>query len=297
MSSVERAAGVIKLLKDEEWSTLIGLEKASASYGFAEAGMVSRLSKLPAERVAFALDKLNKKGMIVGSGRNYVLTREAVEALALREYVRRDVIAALGAIIAKGKESDVFEALSEEGRVYALKFFKLGRISFTRARKKRFLERAEIRSWLTLNYEAAKREYSALRALAGRLESFPRAVSYNRSSVLLEELSGVRLSTRPELVDPKAALSSILNAVRVAFLEANLVNGDLSEYNILTDGEKVWLIDWPQAVHSSHPNAPELLRHDVSSVLKFFVRAYGVAAGEKDSMSYVTGKRANLEEN
>jgi len=295
LSSVERAAALVKLLKDEEWKTLIGLEKASASYGFAEVGMISRLSHLPVERVAFALDKLNKKEMVLGSGRNYALTREAVEALALREYVHRDVIAALGAIIAKGKESDVYEALSEEGRVYALKFFKLGRVSFTRARRKRFLERAEIRSWLTLNYEAAKREYTALMALAGRQETFPRAVSYNRSSVLLEELAGVRLSTRPELIDPKATLFSILAAVRVAFLEANLVNADLSEYNILTDGEKVWLIDWPQAVHGSHPNAQELLRHDVLTVLKFFSRAYGLASDAEAAMDYVLGKAARLE--
>ena len=295
MSSVERAAGVIKLLKDEEWKTLLGLEKASASYGFADAGMISRLSRLPQERVRFALDRLNKKEMVVGSGRNYVLTREAVEALALKEYVRRDVIAALGAIIAKGKESDVYEALSEEGRVYALKFFKLGRISFTRARRRRLAERAEIKSWVTLNYEAAKREYSSLRALAGRLEAFPRAVSYNRSSVLLEELSGVRLSNRPELVDPKQALTRILAAMRVAFVDANLVNADLSEYNILTDGERVWLIDWPQAVHASHPNAVELLHHDVNAVLKFFTRAYGVTLGAETAFEYVTGKRPSLE--
>lgn len=295
MSSVERAAAVIKLLKDEEWKTLVGLERASASYGFADAGMISRLSRLPSERVRFALDKLNKKEMVVGNGRNYVLTREAVEALALREYVRRDVIAALGAIIAKGKESDVYEALSEEGRVYALKFFKLGRISFTRARKKRFLERAEIRSWVTLNYEAAKREYTALLSLGGRLEAFPRAISYNRSSVLLEELSGIRLSNRPELVDASGTLSRILGAVRVAFVDGNLVNADLSEYNILTDGERVWLIDWPQAVHASHPNALELLRHDVVAVLKFFARAYGVASDEERAVDYVMGMRLTLE--
>jgi RIO kinase 2 len=295
LSSVDRAAAVVKLLKDEEWKTLLGLEKASTSYGYADVGMVSRLSRLPPERVAFALGRLNKKEMVVGSGRNYVLTREAVEALALREYVRRDVIAALGAIIAKGKESDVFEALSEEGRVYALKFFKLGRVSFTRARRKRFLEKAEIRSWLTLNYEAAKREYTALRALAGLSESFPRVVSYDRSSVLLEELSGVRLSTRPGLGNPRHTLDSILVAVRTAFVEAGLVNGDLSEYNILTDGERVWLIDWPQAVRASHPNAPELLRHDVSSVLKFFNRAYSIPLETEPAMAFVTGKKPSLE--
>jgi len=93
----------------------------------------------------------------------------------------------------------------------------------------------------------------------------------------------------------RLTLSSIMESVRVAFLDANLVNADLSEYNILTDGEKVWLIDWPQAVHATHPNALELLRHDVSAVLKFFNRAYGVPGNEEAAMDYVTGKRPALE--
>jgi len=237
---------------------------------------------------------LNKREMVVGSGRNTAMTRAGVEALALKEYVRRDVIAALGAIIAKGKESDVYEALSEEGTTYALKFFKLGRVSFTRTRKKRFIERAESRNWITLNYEAAKREYSSLRALVGLSQGFPRVVSYNRSTVLLEELSGVRLSTRPELLDPESTLARVLATMRAAYLDPGLINADLSEYNILTDAEKVWLIDWPQAVDRTHPNAQDLLRHDVTSVVKFFARAYGVEVDVERAMHYVTGKTATL---
>jgi len=294
LSSVERAAREVKLLKDEEWKTLLGLEKASMIYGFADEGMISRLSLIPVDRVRFALDMLNKREMVVGSGRNTAMTRAGVEALALKEYVRRDVIAALGAIIAKGKESDVYEALSEEGTTYALKFFKLGRVSFTRTRKKRFIERAESRNWITLNYEAAKREYSSLRALGGLGQGFPRVVSYNRSTVLLEELSGVRLSTRPELLDPESTLARVLATMRAAYLGSGLINADLSEYNILTDAEKVWLIDWPQAVDRTHPNAQDLLRHDVTSVVKFFARAYGVEVDVERAMHYVTGKTATL---
>ncbi|MDV3244036.1 MAG: hypothetical protein LYZ66_02525 [Nitrososphaerales archaeon] len=264
-------------------------------YGSADSGMVSRLSKQPHERVRFALDQLNKKGLVVGRGMNYALTKEAIETLALRDYVKRDLIAALGAIIAKGKESDVYETFDDEGMLYALKFFKLGRTSFTRVRKKRFLERAELKSWISMNYEAAKREYGALRRLQGLGRSFPHVVAYNRSTVLLEELSGVRLSQRPELEDPRALLILILNAMRKAFVTGGLVNGDMSEYNILTDGSEVWLIDWPQAVTASHPNSAELMRHDVSAVVRFFRRAYRVDVDEDKALAYVRGSSAPLE--
>jgi len=263
-------------------------------YGLAEAGMVSRLGRLPPERVAFALNQLSKKDMVVRRGSSYGPTTAAIEAMALREHVRRGLIAALGAIIAKGKESDVYEAFDDEGRLYALKFFKLGRTSFTQVRKKRPLPRSETKSWISLNYEAARREYAALRRLAGLSPSFPKALAYNRSTVLLEELSGVRLSGRPELVDPRAVLGQILSAGRASF-KAGLINGDLSEYNILTDGARVWLIDWPQSVGSSHPNASSLLSHDVLSVIRFFRRAYRISIDERKAVEYVSGRAASLE--
>jgi RIO kinase 2 len=112
---------------------------------------------------------------------------------------------------------------------------------------------------------------------------------------LLEELSGVRLSQRPYLEDPPAALRTVIESMRTAYTRAGLVNADLSEYNILTDGASVWLIDWPQAVDSTHPNSKELLVHDVKAVLTFFNRAYGVKADFQKSLDYVSGVTAGLE--
>ena len=46
------------------------------------------------------------------------------------------------------------------------------------------------------------------------------------------------------------------------YTKGTMVNGDVSEYNILFDGEMPWIIDWPQYVTSNHPNAKELLSRD-----------------------------------
>ncbi|MGD0478108.1 MAG: RIO1 family regulatory kinase/ATPase [Nitrososphaerales archaeon] len=295
MSTTERAARILKSLKDEEWRTLAGLEEAATGHGTADIGRLARMSRLPLERVRFAVGQLEKRQLVSRRGSGYALTKEAVEAMALRDYVKRDLIFALGAVIAKGKESDVYETLTEEGSPLALKFYKLGRTSFTRVRKKRFREGAEMRSWTTANYEAAKREYTALKKLEGLSPVFPRAIAFSRSTVLLEELAGVRLSQRPELEDPEAAARTVLESIRKAFLLAGLVNADLSEYNILTTGAALWLIDWPQAVGASHPNCRELLEHDVTAVVKFFRKAYGVELDEKKALLFATGEEENLE--
>ncbi|HYC11074.1 MAG TPA: RIO1 family regulatory kinase/ATPase [Nitrososphaerales archaeon] len=295
MSSTENAARVLKSLKDEEWRTLAGLERSTSGYGTPDLGRLSRMSRLPPERVKFATEELERKGLATRRGRGFVLTREGVEVMALKDYVKKDLIFALGAIIAKGKESDVYEALTEEGAVYALKLYKIGRISFTSIRKKRVRENAEFRSWMTANYDAARREYDALRKLEGLSAAFPKAVAYSRSTVLLEELSGVRLSQRPYLEAPAMALGTIVESMRIAYLRAGLVNADLSEYNILTDGASVWLIDWPQAVAASHPNGAELLLHDVKAVTAFFRRAYSVESDYARTFDYVSGKIDRLE--
>lgn len=63
------------------------------------------------------------------------------------------------------------------------------------------------------------------------------------------------MATRPALVDTQKCLGAILEAERLAYVRGGLVNADLSENNILTGGKRVWLIDWPQAVGGTHPNA------------------------------------------
>jgi RIO-like serine/threonine protein kinase len=295
MSTTENAARVLKSVKDEEWRTLAGLERSTSGSGTPDLGRLSRMARLPRERVRFATDELEKKGLIMRKGHGYALTKEGVEVMALKDYVKKDLIFALGAAIAKGKESDVYEALTEEGTAYALKFYKIGRVSFTSIRKTRVREVADFRSWMTANYDAARREYDALRKLQGLSPCFPKAIAYSRSTVLLEELSGVRLSNRPYLENPRSALLTIIEAMRIAFVRAELVNADLSEYNILSDGAAVWLIDWPQAVGASHPNGSDLLTHDVKAVLSFFRRAYDVGLDQDATFAYVTGKADQLE--
>jgi RIO kinase 2 len=295
LSSVESAARALKALKDEEWRTLAGLERTSAGYGTADIGRLSRSSRLPKERVSFAVSDLEKRGLLSRRGAGFALTREGVEAMALKDYVRKDLIFALGAIIAKGKESDVYEVLTEEGVPLALKFYKIGRTSFTRARRRRAAETSDIRSWMTTNYAAASREYRSLRKLDGLSGVFPRAISYSRSTVLLEQVSGVRLSQRPYLEDPAGVEAAIFGAMRKALEVAGLVNADLSEYNILTNGSSIWIIDWPQAVDSTHPNSEELLKHDVTAVATFFGRAYGVTVDAERALGFVRGEAQTLE--
>lgn len=248
------------------------------------------MSGLPRDRVAYALAELNKKGLVGFAGENYVLYSSGLDLLALKHYADLDYAMALGKLIAKGKESDVYEVLSPRSELYALKIFRLGRTSFRDVKRKRSKDRADANTWIMSNYFAARHEFAALAKLGKVTQHVPRAVDQDRHTVLLQELPGVRLSNRPELQDPLRLLSSILSTIRAARVKCGMINGDLSEYNILTDGKSAWLIDWPQWVPPTHPNATELMKHDVETVLRFFSRAYGVSADLDAAISYVDGK-------
>ena len=275
-------------LKPEEWQALRALEKCTLGKATTSAESIAKVSGQPLDRVNFGLNELNKRKLI-GSGRTYEIYVPAVDLLALKFYADKDYAHALGKLIAKGKESDVYEVLSGKGDLYALKLFRLGRTSFRDVTRKRHASSKQLNTWLDINYEAAHREFHALARLAEVTKNVPVAVATNRHTVLLKELPGVRLTNRPELVDAKKVLRQTMDTVHDAYTKAGMINGDLSEYNILTDGATVWLIDWPQWVGIDHPNAKELMRRDVGAVAKFFERSYGLSADIEALVGYVTG--------
>jgi len=275
-------------LKPEEWQALRALEKCTLGKATTSAESIAKVSGQPLDRVNFGLNELNKRKLI-GSGRTYELYIPAVDLLALKFYADKDYAHALGKLIAKGKESDVYEVLSEKGELYALKLFRLGRTSFRDVTRKRHASSRQFNTWLDVNYQAARREFNALEKLSEFTKNVPVAVATNRHTVLLKELPGVRLTSRPQLVDARKVFREIMDTVREAYTKAGMINGDLSEYNILTDGAAVWLIDWPQWVGRDHPNAKELMKRDVRAVEKFFERSYGLSADVDALVTYVTG--------
>jgi RIO kinase 2 len=289
LSATDIAASLIMQLKPEEWQALRALEKCTLGKATTSAESIAKVSGQPLDRVNFGLDELNKRKLVGRSGRIFEIYIPAVDLLALKFYADKDYAHALGKLIAKGKESDVVELLSGKGDLYALKLFRLGRTSFRDVTRKRHASSRQFNTWLDVNYQAARREFNALERLSEVTKNVPVAVATNRHTVLLKELPGVRLTNRPELVDPRKVLREIMDTVREAYVKAGMINGDLSEYNILTDGAAVWLIDWPQWVGKDHPNAKELMKRDVGAVVKFFDRSYGLSTDIDALVGYVTG--------
>jgi RIO kinase 2 len=98
-----------------------------------------------------------------------------------------------------------------------------------------------------------------------------------------------------EVEEPTTILKEILVNVRKAYLEAGVVHGDLSEYNVLLNPDmSVLIIDWPQYVQKTHPNAGDMLLRDVKNVTDFFMRKFRVKIKVEDALSFVLGETENI---
>jgi RIO kinase 2 len=103
-------------------------------------------------------------------------------------------------------------------------------------------------------------------------------------------IEGAELSDWKQIRKPEKVLKEILRNVRKAYLKAGVIHADLSEYNIiLKPNMHILIIDWPQYVTMTHPNAKQLLTRDIKNILQYFKRKYMLKVKLKEALAYVTG--------
>ncbi len=193
-----------------------------------------------------------------------------------------------------GKEADVFDALDPKGVRVAVKFHRLGRISFRQTRRKRGYIK-EHTSWLFQSRSAAEKEFQGLKLVYAHGVAVPEPLCQNRHAIVMGVIEGAELAKWKEVDDSVAVLREILGNVKKTFLEAGVVHADLSEYNILLKADMhVLIIDWPQYVTVDHPNAEDLLTRDIKNVLDFFERKFRLKADLQKAYDFVTGKVRTL---
>jgi RIO kinase 1 len=98
-----------------------------------------------------------------------------------------------------------------------------------------------------------------------------------RNNVLLMEFIGKNGVNAPSLkeqtpANPDKIYASLLTNITRLYRKADLVHGDLSEYNVMIWKRKPVIFDVSQAVPTSHPMAEELLRRDLGNLNRFFSR-------------------------
>jgi RIO kinase 2 len=297
MSSADIAVQVFRELENTDFRILHIIEAAMAKREFVPTEQIQKYAKLPLERIQFTLSKLDKLGLtyrVKGAYTGYTLNYAGYDSLAINTLVKAGIITSFGQTLGVGKEADVYDALNPNGKRIAVKFHRLGRVSFRQTRRKRGYIR-EHSTWLFQSHLAAEKEFQTMQLVYENGVSVPEPISQNRHVIAMGIIEGAELSRYKDIGKPQTVLREILRNVRKTYLKAHVIHADLSEYNIILkpDGH-ILIIDWPQAIKVDHANAAELLERDLENVLTFFSRKFSIKLTVKEACDYVTGEARSL---
>ncbi|MEL9969509.1 MAG: serine protein kinase RIO [Metallosphaera sp.] len=182
----------------------------------------------------------------------------------------------LGAI-ASGKEAKVYPAKNSSDKIIALKIYYTSTASHKRAiRKYTSLDNrinSKFSSTKELIYGWARKEFSNLLKMYKSGVRVPEPYLLIKN-VLAMEFIGYGINRSPLLAELDEVTQDIyldvLAQVETMVIKAQLVHGDLSEYNIMVKDDKAYIIDVGQALPLKDNGSLELLARDLANVNKFF---------------------------
>jgi RIO kinase 2 len=293
MSSAEKAAGLLLQLDPKDFRVLQAIELGMAKFYFVPLEEVIKYANLDSSEVEFRLRELDRKDLIYRQAEpylGYILNYSGYDCLALNALAKADMLSSFGKSLGVGKEADIYDALTDEGGLVAVKFHRLGRTSFRETRRKRgYVTKRGHVPWLYQSRLAAEKEFQMMKRAHEAGVSVPKPIHQNRHVVVMSYIDGYNLVDVDSLDDPEGFLDDILMNVREAF-KVGVVHSDLSEFNVVVQrGGRVLLIDWPQAVTLDHPNADALLSRDIRNLLRYFRRKFNVERSLNEAITYVKG--------
>jgi RIO kinase 1 len=200
--------------------------------------------------------------------------------MVLYRFLNSGTIDEVTGVVSAGKEARVYAGKTKEGEERAVKIyltssaeFKKGMMMYIegdyRFKNVKRDTRSLISTW-------AQKEFRNLEAAARAKVRVPKPIAVDRNIVIMEFIGKDR-SPAPSLKeqgpkDPVKSYKQLLLFMRRLYQKAELVHGDLSEYNIMIWNGKMVVFDMSQSVPISHPLAQELLNRDITNVNRFFSR-------------------------
>ncbi|CAG8775408.1 16126_t:CDS:2, partial [Gigaspora rosea] len=157
----------------------------------------------------------------------------------------------------------------------ALKIHRLGRISFRTIKSNRdYLQKRKSASWMYMSRLAAMKEYAFMKVLYENGFPVPEPIDSVRHCVVMELIDAYPLRQITDVQDPGQLYSDLMNLI-VRLAQHGLIHGDFNEFNILIkeNGNPV-LIDFPQMVSTSHPDAEWYFNRDVECIHTFFKKRF-----------------------
>uniref|UniRef100_A0A182IKD3 Serine/threonine-protein kinase RIO2 n=1 Tax=Anopheles atroparvus TaxID=41427 RepID=A0A182IKD3_ANOAO len=276
---------VLRYLSKEDFRILTAIEMGMKNHELVPGALVAAIASLKSGGVHRLLRELCKQKLLTYErGKRfdgYRLTNMGYDYLALKSLTLRGSISGFGNQIGVGKESNIYTVVDEQETPLCLKLHRLGRVCFRNIKEKRdYHGKRHKMSWLYLSRISATREFAYMKALHERGFPVPKPIDFNRHCVIMELVDGYPLTNVCEVGNVEALYDDLMNLI-VRLGNCGVIHGDFNEFNIMITQDQVpILIDFPQMISTSHPNAEMYFDRDVQGVRELFRKKFAYESEE-----------------
>jgi RIO kinase 1 len=243
--------------------------------------------------------RLEEMGIRIKDANNFKVRDnvfDEVTFLALHKLAHKKWFTAIGGSISTGKEANVFYGEREEAAI-AIKIYRIQSANFTTMSSyitgdRRFSQVKKSRKDLIFAW--TRKEFSNLVRAKDAGIPVPEPIVWDRNILIMSflgegECPFPQLRTA-DIREPAEVYDMILNYIGILYKKAEIVHGDLSEFNILY-GDKPYIIDMGQSVTRDHPRALQFLMRDIRNINRFFKKRCDIKT-EYDVFNTITGLHA-----
>jgi RIO kinase 1 len=200
--------------------------------------------------------------------------------MVIYDFLNSGVLYEVHGVVNAGKEARVYWGKDKEGKDLAVKIYLTASAEFRKGMLK-YIEgdyrfKGVKRDTRSLIFTWAQKEFRNLEQASRAKVRVPKPIAV-KNNVLIMEFIGKNGVNAPSLKEqppnkPDRVYSVLLTYLKRLYRKAELVHGDLSEYNIMMWKGEVVIFDVAQAVPTSHPMAEFFLRRDLTNLNRFFSR-------------------------
>ncbi len=189
-----------------------------------------------------------------------------------------------------GKEANIFSAKKKDGTKIIIKIYRVNTCDFNRMfellrRDPRFPKISKNKQKIVNAW--ASREFKNLHKARDGGVTVPTPYLIKENILLMEFIGDGEPAKqiKDEQPESKAFLDEIVQNMKKLH-KANLVHGDLSQFNILTLHNHPIFIDFSQSMELTTQYAKEMLQRDIRNIANFFNKI-GIKASEEEMMKKI----------
>ncbi|MEM2994746.1 MAG: serine protein kinase RIO [Candidatus Bathyarchaeia archaeon] len=200
--------------------------------------------------------------------------------MVIYDFLNKGVIDEIHGVVKAGKEARVYWGKDKQGNELAIKIYLTVSAEFRKGMLK-YIEgdprfKGVKRDTRSLIFAWAQKEFKNLELASAAKVHVPKPIAV-KNNVLIMEFIGKNGVSAPSMKEqppknPEKTYKTLLGYLKRLYCKAELVHGDLSEYNIMIWRGQPVLFDVSQAVPLSHPMADFLLQRDLKNLNAFFSR-------------------------